>query len=612
MEEFENLPQIKGLPEDNIKRVVLASGAVLYNGKNAFIPLVEVLLVEVVEKDDQEALSSNIFIGKIGVPQLDSVRFGTVFIGNKRTKQKWTSFKGYKEKIKFSFNFNENDPVNIHFGAKKENGTYYIWKNKFSFDVIQDKNVKARFLNSKLSKLVTNNGVSVLVPSLEVLTGLLVPAEQSIRGKLLMHSMDDIVTEYLEEYSYDSDNNEYVIKYHARSKKESNLAFLAYLAMNDISRSRLSKIYNSIVLGSRYAPKYPVVLPYHPTELFMEADGIWMDNKTFLCLRVEYMDPPKDHKLRERKVIVRKSRNKVDTLDESEGKKQTQAYDINDLGVTPENNPSTKEPRIHIGSEVKVGSIKDIISIDVDIKYEDEEQEVHDNQGLDENPPSEKEGPENLSSGDSDNTRDSQKTGKLDQKETLIDDHQSCVDKSDTFTKVIKSLDILKNDKDSSLIDYFYITSKGKRSDTLKLCSFLYKETRYAKIGTKWSYSIYNKKKKIFKPRAALIIEMILKDGKNAYILEIEQKTEGEKFSGLLFNTPSGALLQSDIKNLLVEIAELKGVIRTKNEGLHAVDLKSVINSVPYTHYKDKSTKLYVGLFNKFMVDETYNYIYHC
>lgn len=615
MEEFEKLPKVEGLPKDKKKRIVLASGAIFYNNINSAIPLVEVLLVEVKLVNDKEELSDKIFIAEIGIPQLDSVRFGTVFVGERRTKQVWTDFNGYKENISFSFDFREHAPSTIHYGAKKQDGKYYINPYKFSFSMIKNTEVKSRFLNSKLTKLMTYNGVSVLIPSLEVLTSLITPAEQSIRSKLIMLPMDNIVTEYLKNYEFDSENKEYKIQYYEKSKKESNAAFLAYLSMNSIARGRISKIHDSVKLGKIYERKHPIVLPYHPTVLNMSADGIWMDNKTFLCLRIRHMDPPRDYKITEiQEVEKKKSSNEANLLEEGTGgnNQETKPYDIDDLVVTPGNNPSKRSPRTRISTEVTIGSIKDIMSKEI-IITESEDTDTPSKKNMDdENEDEKKEPPTKLSSGDNEDTQDSRGTAKLEQEEKLIDNPQECTEESDVFSKAIKALGALKNNKKSTLNDFFFIDSLGNKSSEIKVCSFLYPEARYRRSKTKWSYKVHNKKAKIFTPRGALIIELVLEDDKRAYILEIEQKNKGEKFAGLIFNTVDGSLNKIEIKNLLIEIAKLKGVIREKKDkSLQAVSLENVAFSEPYTHYKDKNTGLYLGLFGKLINEETYTTVFN-
>lgn len=94
--------------------------------------------------------------------------------------------------------------------------------------------------------------------------------------------------------------------------------------------------------------------------------------------------------------------------------------------------------------------------------------------------------------------------------------------------------------------------------------------------------------------------------------MEIEQKNKGEKFAGLIFNTVDGSLNKIEIKNLLIEIAKLKGVIREKKDkSLQAVSLENVAFSEPYTHYKDKNTGLYLGLFGKLINEETYTTVFN-
>jgi len=261
-EKFKNLPSIQGFPADDKKRVVLAFGPLYKNDSFASdMPLVEVLLVEIEEDDKgQEFLSSKYKTyrtPKIGLPQLDSVRIGNIFIGKKRIERNWKEFNGYEEGVSFNFNFSKNEPETIHFGASRDNGSYYIDLDIFSLSVMTgDSADKARFLKAKFAKLTDEKGIAVLIPSLEVLTQMLIPKEQEIRNKLLMLSMDDIVSDYLKNYSYDASSNKYIFEMKT-GKDLSNMVFLAYLAMNPVSRGRISKIRDSIATESPLAAKYP-------------------------------------------------------------------------------------------------------------------------------------------------------------------------------------------------------------------------------------------------------------------------------------------------------------------------------------------------------------------
>ncbi len=381
-------------------------------------------------------------------------------------------------------------------------------------------------------------------------------------------------------------------------KDLSNMTFLAYLAMNNISRNRISKIRSSVAIGDSLGAKYPEVLPYHPTNLFIISDGIWINKSTFFCFRVEHVTPPKDYRLlRIKKSLARKkSDENKDTTDNIPQQPQ-QEYDEDDLDVARDQTPNAKNKRYNIHSEVEVGDISHLfeeIIIESDKNTSDyfERQEDKEKEPL------------HLSSAENVHANDSGETGKLAQKEDLIAHPKDRVMNSDIFKKVIRSLDNIKKNSNSLLQDFTYVHEDGSDRAEGYLLSFLCPETKYKQAGS-WTYNVHIIKDKTFIPRAALIIRVLLTNGKYAYILEIERKNKSESFSGLIFNTLDGNLSPQRVRSLLIEIARNNGSYHYYQKGekprvKKQISIKSVPRYEIYYHREDNNEKkLYTNVFDR-------------
>ncbi len=609
MDAFKRIPKIKELPDDNTKRVVFANEGVYYNWYNSSIPLVGVLLVEVETFKGREQLSDRYIIAKIGVPEVDSARYGTMFLGKKRLKKNWKLFNGYRENLDFSFDFAENEPSSIHFGDKDPNGEYYIKYDRFSFSMINDKSEKAPFMKSRLAKLTTADDITVFIPTLEVLTSLLVPSERTMRSKLLMFPIDDVWDEYLKDYTYDTSNEMYVLDFKENGKSKTSMAFLAYLTMNQTSRNRMSKIGASIFGGNRSDIKYPEILPYHPTNLDISVDGIWLDNEktVFLCFRVNTMMLPNDYKIGrivEKEIKIGEPPEEQEEGEGGSSSPRPPKPDPVDLEVTAGNNPSKKGLTTYIKTEVDILSHEDLF---VDIIIENKVDEPPSSSSKPSNKDQESEDEENdkgsnqVSSGDADNTNSSKGTGKLRQKDNLIKNPKKRVINSEILKNMILTLDTLKKDTSSILLDFSYLDNTGEKSSDGTLFDFTGSDEEKHR---RWAHNVYDRENEIYEGRGALIIKVTLSNQRSAYILEIERRNDNEAFSGQLFNTEDGKLSELSIKELLWEIEKNNGTSnRRGNDGLEIIPLESVAENIPYPHREDKEGILYTAMFKQLLSD---------
>ena len=110
----------------------------------------------------------------------------------------------------------------------------------------------------------------------------------------MQYRLDDVLAEYIK--SGENIGGSYHLELYG-SKLEANIAFLAYAKFNKISRQRLSKLLASLETSSDFLERYPVVLPYHPTEMDMQGDGIWLDKTTFFMFRVNKYSLPTDNEI---------------------------------------------------------------------------------------------------------------------------------------------------------------------------------------------------------------------------------------------------------------------------------------------------------------------------
>ena len=198
-----------------------------------------------------------------------------------------------------------------------------------------------------------------------------------MRSQLFTYPLDDIPRFYLKDYHCDNEYKIYTLDFKNRMKNRSSAAFLAYLSMNNVSRSRLSKITASIFGGSPHEMKYPEVLPYHPTNLSIAVDGMWIDEDTFFCFRVNSVGLPSDFKIKrniEKKIKVGDKVEKPGPSNGGDGDpiEEYQEVDPDDFDLTGEDSPGEKEPTVYIKSEVEVfcddnlfcrGSVKKRISV---------------------------------------------------------------------------------------------------------------------------------------------------------------------------------------------------------------------------------------------------------
>ncbi len=566
-----NIPPVYSFPKDDKLRVIWAYGAVYKNTGTTRVPEIYVMLKEI---DNNGVLSKTQIFRRISVAQIDIVRYMTIWRGNRRTTEFWKSFDdNHVDNILFSLD--ADTASSISFTEKRIDSNYgYFPPYRYKIDNISSPKDYYRFANSTFTKIEAFNGTTVIVPSMELLTSTYVPQEQQIRYKLIQKNLDDVLDEYIKSSS--TDGSKYMVELY-ESKNESNIAFLAYAKFNLVTRQRLKKLRASIETGSLYPERYPVVLPYHPSELSLQGDGIWLDQETFFMFRVNQYSLPIDNEIESftQELEFETDESKIEHKSYT---RVPQNLEDNEIPVTNEHNPHSRNASQHIISEVGVlnqnnGSIKhrrDVLNIstntDVSIDYENTENI------------------ENISSAESDQAGDSKNTANI-----IIDEQdKSYLRQSEVLRMVIEALEYMRDsaidisDDESGLyvVDILFVDEEC-RLHTAQMATQFSRVLKKAKKET----TLWVKKRKIqdhktifLGYRNYLLIKVKLSNGKHAYLFEIDRKDENESFLGMMFSFGS-EIYNEVLVDLLYKVMDELGVVKkVKLPGIKPITFRHKTN----------------------------------
>jgi len=576
-------PKIAAFHDDEKIRVIWWYGPVFKNNSDSNVPKVLVLTRLL---DENGVLTDQNQHFNINVTELELVRIGSIWKGRERQDDLYIALENYRHNLEFTFNFNADKPESVSFDASIEEGKRLIPPFRYSLGDFKDRYVsRKQFHTSTLTKLESNNRITVLIPSLELLTSAIAPEHKLLRAHLLYKTIDDIVEEYMSE-GYEKDGT-YVVE----SKNgyfRSNLTLLAYMRNNQTSRSCLSKIWASMQVGSsEYHDRYPVILPYHPTELTLKGDGVKINDNTFLMLRINGFSLPIDHPIHN--IIDEPVQNPEQFMSrESERNipRPQNPRQKDNLPITGDNDPHCEAGELYIRTEVKLIGPEPKIELLKKQKNNNEPPKIV---------PLEKQEIEALSSGEQNYRKDSKGTGAV---------KQAPIKRGEDLSNIewaIKELNQLISDPNSEVSDFTYIANDGKEHTKPIFC---YITESAMPQGHKRKWYLYDKSKKKDNEdestktnlyfRKFLIAKIALKENKMIYLLEIEQKGT-EAFSGLLFSV-IGDLSQQSIKDLLVAITNNEGRFRKREKGkLVPIDMP-VKESFVFEHRTNTKLKQYIKI----------------
>jgi len=551
-------PKIIAFPDDEKIRVIWWYGPVFKNNSYSNVPKVLVLTRLL---DENGILTDQNQHFNINVTELELVRIGSIWKGRERQDGLYTALENYRQNLEFTFDFTASEPESIPFDASIEEGKWLIPPFRYSLGDFKDKYVsRKQFRSSTLAKLESKNGITVLVPSLELLTSAIAPEHKLLRAHLLQHSIDQICANYMNS-GYEKDGA-YIVE-SRNGYFRSNLTLLAYIKNNQASRSRLSKIWVSMQVGSsKYHDRYPVILPYHPTELTLKGDGVKINDSTFLMLRINGFSLPIDYPIHNTiDEPVQNPEQFMSRESERNVQRPQNPRQKDDLPITGDNDSHCEAGELYIRTEVKLIGPEPKIELFKKQKINNEPPTII---------PLEKQEIEALSSGEQNSRNDSKGTAALKQAPIKIGDDISNIE------WVIKELNELVSDSDVS--HFFYIRNDGIEHAKQTFC-YLTESALPAGHKRKWYINRKSLKKNDdesdrlgLRYRKFLIAKIVPKNGKKIYLLEIEQKG-AEAFSGLLFSA-SDNLSQESIKELLLAITNNEGRFRKRENGkLIPIDL---------------------------------------
>ena len=597
MEYLEGIPPVKSFPKDDNERVVWAYGAVYQNRSNATnSPLVDVLLRRINQEGHIDEKNESI---QVAVPQLDIVRLGTIWRGQKRVINLWNKYEGkyYKNK-KFIFDFEISNSESIRFSEKYPGSMvkYLIPPYKYNLGKFEEgkKQNQYRFMSSTYTKLITTDNKTVLIPSLELLTSTYTPQQQQIRNMLIMSPFEDILDEYIR--SAHIEEGVYKVDFKYRRSK-SNLIFLSYLAMNKHTQISVQKLRTSMMKerrskeGHTYPDKYPIIFPYHPKSLSMLSDCIELDSNTFLCLRINKYSLPNEYAIETH--IPKLEQEDNDSPGDIELEYMNNYYneidDNVDRPIIDDTNPNVQAGVYNINSEVGFideDKVEFICSENVKVNESNAYFTTKEEENITE-----------LSSGFGNSQDSSNNTAMLRQKEIIsadliLDETRERIKNSFDIRDTIDALNSLIEEDAFILQKIRYLDKDANRHEDITMCTFsgIDRENR-----TKWRYlNNFRTKKSVKKvdyiPRGCIIIELTLDNGQIAYLLEIEKKPQGASFCGLIFNTNNGLINSHIIRNVLKKVLKNEGRYTkrrkkgdTEGKGSYSLDV-FVTKKYTYTH----------------------------
>ncbi len=556
----EKTPPIENFPNDDIYRVVWAYGSVQKGSTVTGVPEIHILLVDLFfnEVTNKFELSNQTRVIKISIAQLDIVRYMTIWKGQKRLNGFWEDFLEYESNTRFDLD--TTDSMSVKYSSLNQNGTYsYLFPyNKYKIANINKQNF-GKFTNSTFTK-ISNDNYDVIVPSMELYTSTYTPHEQQIRNKLVQYSLDNTLNDYIK--SSEEESGKYIIElYH--SKTITNISFLAYASLNNITRQRLSKLRSSLENG--IIDKYPVILPYHPSNISLQGDGFWIDNKTFFMLRINNYSLPADFEIDNiADEIEVEENNKSNSQNKTVSSIKKDLVDY-ELPATNNHNPHFKNASLPIISEVGLlGDSKHKIQN----KKKTTIVQKTDNTPLVQNT----ENVTNISSSEADSTNDSENTGKVYVKSENI------LHQSKALDLFLNSINLIKNEKkyigdEKKLIiinELYYLDKNANLNINKYFIEFkdILKAKNEKSVFAKMNQIKKNKKeiggkgtKEFLGYRKCFVLKICLNNGIWFYLIEIERKDDKEGFSGLLLK-PLKEFNINELKDLLIDIGNKKGVLK--------------------------------------------------
>lgn len=558
----ENIIPFEDMKNDNILKVVIAYGALYKNTSTiTFNSKIEVLFCEIDSKTNK--LNDKFFVKHISVDLLCIVRIGVVFFGNKITKEKWNNSNNFKRNVTLNFDLIKEEPLGVEYFTQ-----YFNKISKLDFydtKVELTKATKFHFKNLQYTQMILNNKTKVILSSYEWLNTYS-PFDEFLKADLLKYNIDYILDKYCYLDKCFLSGNSCVMSFKNNLKEES-IYFLAYLKFNLISRIRVSKLWANLEKKEfdenyfEYSDKYPIILPYHPKELKIKADGIWMDENTFFVLRINECSLPKQYGL---SIIIKEyNKNNIERyelLDVKNKLKYSNSID-NNAQITQSNIPNVNNLKKFIKSDIR------IINENVPIKKIKKHELItikNDILSIERNESQNK--INKLSFEEPNNSENSKNIGKLniERNKFVLEKHKFNL--LDNLLKNLRQEKItFSKDKKVYLTSFIYFNERFEWQFQMSIPSFInILNLKDNNIYAYWSQIYFTEKKqRNNRDRCILLCKLFFSNGESFYLLEIDSKSS-EFYSGLVFKDDN--FKRNEFVNLIKRIYKNRGKYKSRYE----------------------------------------------
>lgn len=638
---------IDNLPDNDSFFLVIKYAAVTKTDSKSKIPTIQVILRKVNMYIEEFIANQTDTIAYIPMNELDIVKIGSVWQRKKLIKKKWHKYKNltYNENLTFSFNFNSNTPQIVKYNEDIEELKNNL-SNIYPVYIQHAEKKRLNFINkTKYTKIVdSKNEVNVLIPCMELFIATYAPNHKTIRQRFLQYDLDTAIDEFIIKDESYIDDQKYNIRVH-KKMDDNNVNFLAYLLFNKTSRERANKLWLSLEKDEREYDckvpiRYPEVLPFHPTIMDIDVDGIWLNQNVFLVLRINGRSIPNDFEvLPIRKKIniqinetdykpykkedenqdssdTNSETNEEDNEEDNEEESQTSNNIKNEkFNLDSQKTPHTRESTQRILTEVSViGENKPLKYTSIEEEYTVDKHvhpnelstnkfEVIESQNIESSkvalPKNEVQGNMELSSAESDLSQDSLGVNKL-----IFEPEKVNEITKKLFSSVIKALNVLLKQK--KITSYKFIdkslTSQISFTLTTFIDTMLVHKEQYNKDDFSQSWLRLKERKEgqnsFLGYREYLMIEIYI-ENKVFYLFEIGKKKK-EGYSGLVFKSENNLEITStELLMLLNKIILNKGNYLKKDEKDNFQSINLDVQYETYKHYFNQKTKEYSNLTNK-------------
>lgn len=557
---------IDDFPKDNIKRYVAAVGAVSKSQNPHGLVILKPLLYKE---------SNNVSVHKITIPELDTVRQGSIWEGQKQTGDNYD----FRQKVVvegFDIDLsNAEQRIETLGHLLNRVGTKYfnLPFNEY-VEVKQDKDGEVKkkprynrfWFNDAKYNVIKFGKTEVIVSGLEVLTATYLPTRKDLRRMILSTpNWRDLLHRYLDldKCSYNAKTNECIL-YPKIPVGDASFIFLAHL----YSSTSVQKVYENIhtsyenatcdSAGRPYPIRYPEIKPYHTDRLKFSASGIWLDDekKYFFVLRIDECYAPDSLKVRVIDEATKQISNPVDKEPKDDSPKEPCIRTVTSpkkLIINTKRNPSKGKRGAYMISEIQSHVDQNIIVRQTNIVFipTDDDDDARTEDTFVERPQLEE---IQTSSGD----KVTNPKGLIRELRT-VDSKSSKIEQMLVVANVISGLNILLADAEYGLSNLYFLDETASTRDSGHRISLL----PYKGENDKWVV-------KEDKTRHAYLMQLVLSGASNFYyIIEIERIAGNEHFKGLT--------IESTQRISAVQIRSILDYIVT-NEG-KLVDLSSLNTS---------------------------------